>query len=71
MGSPPPAPPAAHAVSAVAQSAYVRGIDVSMWQHQVDWGRVAGSGVRFAYLKASEGRLYADPTYDANRARAA
>ncbi|MBB4906981.1 GH25 family lysozyme [Actinophytocola algeriensis] len=36
---------------------YVRGIDVSRWQHDtpIDWSQVAGSGVRFVGVKATEG----------------
>jgi GH25 family lysozyme M1 (1,4-beta-N-acetylmuramidase) len=36
---------------------YVRGIDVSKWQHDtpIDWSQVAGSGVRFVGVKATEG----------------
>ena len=33
----------------------VTGIDVSHHQGRIDWPVVAGSGVAFAYLKASEG----------------
>jgi GH25 family lysozyme M1 (1,4-beta-N-acetylmuramidase) len=36
---------------------YVRGIDVSKWQHDtpIDWSQVAGSGIRFVGVKATEG----------------
>jgi hypothetical protein len=33
----------------------VEGIDVSHWQGDVDWEAVAESGVRFAYIRASQG----------------
>ena len=39
----------------------VRGIDVSHHQGEIDWAKVAGAGVRFAYLKATEGRDLRDP----------
>lgn len=43
---------------------------MSNWQGTIDWGKVAGSGVRFAYMKASEGGWYTDPTYSINRINA-
>ncbi len=48
----------------------VRGIDVSHWQGTIDWARVAASGVRFAFLKATDDVDYTDPTFLANRAAA-
>lgn len=47
------------------------GIDVSHWQNTIDWTQVAASGVRFAFVKASDGRSYVDPMYEVNRAGAA
>ena len=46
------------------------GIDVSHYQGSIDWAQVAGSGVRFAVAKATEGRSYVDPTYLTNKAAA-
>lgn len=46
------------------------GIDVSHWQGDIDWGRVADRGVRFAFLKATDGHEFVDPTFVANRAGA-
>ncbi|RKR75657.1 GH25 family lysozyme [Frondihabitans australicus] len=34
------------------------GVDVSAYQHGVDWGNAAGDGARFAYIKATEGDNY-------------
>lgn len=48
----------------------VRGIDVSHHQGAIDWPAVAGDGIRFAYLKASEGGDYVDPDFAANNAAA-
>jgi lysozyme len=45
----------------------IRGIDVSHHQGEIDWRRVAGDGVAFAYIKASEGGDYRDPNFDSNR----
>jgi GH25 family lysozyme M1 (1,4-beta-N-acetylmuramidase) len=40
------------------------GIDVSgAWNGTVDWSRVHGAGVRFAFAKCSEGVSYADPSF--------
>jgi lysozyme len=50
---------------------YVRGIDVSQHQGAIDWRAVAASGVRFAYIKASEGGDYRDPMFATNWRNAA
>lgn len=44
----------------------VHGIDVSRWQGDIDWHRVGGSGVAFAFLKATEGGDHTDPSFAAN-----
>ena len=56
-----------------APTQYVNGIDVSYHQGAIDWSQVAGSGVRFAFLRASAGTLTADTAYSTYRqgARAA
>jgi GH25 family lysozyme M1 (1,4-beta-N-acetylmuramidase) len=46
------------------------GIDVSHWQGTIDWQQVAASGVRFAFMKATESDWYVDRTYGANRRNA-
>jgi lysozyme len=46
------------------------GIDASHHQGPIDWERVAGAGIRFAYLKASEGTGFTDPRFAAHRAAA-
>ncbi len=48
-----------------------RGIDVSHWDADyympyIDWGSVAGSGIEFAFIKASEGIGYEDTKFDHN-----
>jgi len=45
---------------------YVPGIDVSGWEPNIDWRAVRASGVRFAFLKATEGTHYVDPTFAPN-----
>jgi lysozyme len=46
------------------------GIDVSHHQGRIDWTRVAGNRIGFAYLKATEGGDYVDPTFAENWAAA-
>jgi lysozyme len=42
------------------------GIDVSHHQGPIDWRRVAGDGISFAYIKASEGADFVDERFDEN-----
>jgi lysozyme len=51
--------PARHAIAA----GRVRGIDVSKWQGDVDWSRVASTPVRFVIMRATRGNAYDDPRY--------
>lgn len=44
----------------------VHGIDVSRWQGDVDWGRVAAAGTKFAFIKATEGGDHLDPKFREN-----
>jgi lysozyme len=46
------------------------GIDASHHQGAIDWQAVAGDGISFAYLKATEGTSYTDPTFARHRAEA-
>ena len=46
--------------------AYVSGIDVSYWEAGIDWKKVRGDGIRFVFIKATEGEQYVDPTFDDN-----
>ncbi|MGZ4149612.1 MAG: GH25 family lysozyme [Actinomycetota bacterium] len=56
----------APATPAVAARTTLPGIDVSNWQGTIDWSKVAGAGIRFAVIKATEGKTYDDPYYAAN-----
>ncbi len=50
----------------------VHGIDISVWQSEVDWPRAHANGVNFAFLKATEGADHLDPAFLQNwRAAAA
>ncbi len=42
------------------------GIDVSRWQGEIDWSRVAASGTCFAVIRASVGNYYTDPRFYEN-----
>lgn len=48
----------------------VRGIDVSMHNGVIDFGRVKRSGMSFVIMKASEGMSYRDPRFAVNYADA-
>ena len=48
----------------------VHGIDVSKYQGLIDWGQVRQSGVRFAWIKATEGGDNADSQFQRNWAEA-
>jgi lysozyme len=42
---------------------YVQGVDVSRHQGDIDWHRLAGTDIRFAYIKATEGGDHVDPLF--------
>ena len=48
----------------------VQGIDVSSHQGQIDWPKLRGQGVDFAYIKASEGGDFRDKAFARNWAAA-
>lgn len=56
--------------TSIVQVAY-KGIDVSKWQKDIDWGTVKASGINFAMIKATEGVDYIDPNFAANAQGAA
>ena len=64
--TPPPSPSSAPERKRVR----LRGIDASHHQGAIDWRAVAGDGIEFAYLKATEGTTYADPTFASHRVAA-
>lgn len=45
---------------------FTPGIDVSKWQTEIDWPAVSASGIRFAFIKATEGSNYLDPMFIKN-----
>jgi GH25 family lysozyme M1 (1,4-beta-N-acetylmuramidase) len=48
----------------------IHGIDVSHWQGNIDWVKVAASGIRFAFIKATDGLNGVDPSFAKNWAGA-
>ncbi|MGE7588571.1 GH25 family lysozyme [Peribacillus sp. NPDC101480] len=42
---------------------YIKGIDVSHWQGAIDWEEVAKEGVKFVFIKATEGTSYSKLSY--------
>ncbi len=48
---------------AVAAATKVPGIDVSMWQGDVDWTAVGSTPTRFVIMRATRGNTYDDPRY--------
>ncbi len=44
----------------------VKGIDVSYYQGAIDWGRVKNDGVKFAFIRVSDGLGYHDSRFGAN-----
>lgn len=44
----------------------ISGIDVSHYQEEIDWSAVAESGVKFAYIKCTEGQSFVDPWFAIN-----
>lgn len=45
----------------------VKGIDVSMWQGDIDWQKVKDSGVKFTFIRATKGSDLVDPKFEQNR----
>ncbi len=44
----------------------VRGVDVSSYQGEIDWPTLAGQGIRFAFIKATEGSSHVDERFAYN-----
>ncbi|WP_051539814.1 GH25 family lysozyme [Clostridium ihumii] len=48
----------------------LKGIDISNWQGDIDYSKVKASGIKIAYMKASEGSNYKDAFLEQNYSRA-
>lgn len=42
------------------------GVDVSKYQGDIDWKAVSGDGIKFAYIRVSDGLKYKDAKFDQN-----
>ncbi|KAH7913918.1 glycoside hydrolase family 25 protein [Hygrophoropsis aurantiaca] len=51
------------AIAGLAGASSISGIDVSAYQPNINWNSVRGNGVSFAYIKATEGVSYVNPTF--------
>jgi GH25 family lysozyme M1 (1,4-beta-N-acetylmuramidase) len=49
-----------------ASAATTNGIDISHFQGSINWTSVHNAGNQFAYMKATEGTTYKDPTFNTN-----
>ena len=56
----------ATATGTTTSSTRTPGFDVSNWQGSINWASAYTKGGRFAYIKATEGTTYRDPTFNAN-----
>lgn len=45
---------------------YLKGIDVSQWQGDIDWAKVKASGIEFAMIRAGYGQNNIDPKFKYN-----
>ncbi len=48
----------------------IKGIDISHWQGTINWSSVKNAGYKFAFMKATQGNTYVDPTFATNLANA-
>ncbi|AUH40374.1 lysozyme [Streptomyces sp. CMB-StM0423] len=53
-------------VSPMDHTTGVQGIDVSHWQGSINWTSVRNAGIQFAWMKATEGTTYKDPSFNTN-----
>lgn len=52
-------------MTGVAHAAEVPGVDVSNWTGEIDWAAVSSGGAKFAFVHATEGTDYTNPSFDA------
>jgi len=45
---------------------FIKGIDVSHLQGEINWQQVANDSIQFSYIKATEGASFVDPHYQEN-----
>lgn len=54
------------ALRVCADGATVQGVDVSYYQEKIDWKAVAGTSVKFAIVRVSDGIGFSDPRFQEN-----
>jgi lysozyme len=59
-----------HPGVAKARQMPIQGMDVARYQGAIDYRQAAAAGIRFVYMKATEGNDYIDPNFRANWASA-
>src|SRR5690348_11115326 len=57
---------AASPLSVCADGAVTHGIDVSHYDGTIDWAQAFGSGIAFAFMKATESTGFVDPSFATN-----
>ena len=62
--------PSGNVLAVNSSSSIARGIDVSKYNGAVNWGQVAASGIKFAFIKAGSTKSGIDPQFAANIAGA-
>ena len=46
-------------------TSYIKGIDVALWEPNIDWAKVRVQDIRFAFIKASQAD-FTDPRFDSH-----
>lgn len=64
--APPEAVGTSESASTVCGDTSVKGMDVSHYDGTIDWSVAHGSGIDFAFVKATEGTTFVDPTFATN-----
>ncbi len=70
VGPPIPGDNRPHPGVAAARGMPIQGMDVARYQGPIDYAKAEAAGVRFVYMKATEGDDYVDPAFADNWARA-
>lgn len=50
----------------IIQGSFIKGVSISKWNGSVNWMDLKKGGIRFAYLKATEGDKYLDENFNKN-----
>jgi GH25 family lysozyme M1 (1,4-beta-N-acetylmuramidase) len=61
----------APAAAAQTTASWLKGIDISHWQHEINWKKVGNHPISFVIAKATKGQTFNDPNYATYRRGAA